>query len=253
MNAPILNPPLTALMTASGRYVDLLDPKPEDIDFHDIAEHLAKANRYCGATPNVTYSVAEHSVRAADACFADTCDVTLAAYVLCHDMHEAYLGDDITPKKRALSAIAIENYGDAGKLVFALHNMLAYRLDVAIHAAAGLPFPLPSDVQILVHRYDRMLLDTEWRDLIGRPRPWPETPGIVPLPDPIEPWGWETADARLRHRCQAWLPALQTIPGPGYGPHQGAPEIHEPASSDAAGAPQLAHGKSASEQGGAPC
>lgn len=61
----------------------------------------SRHNRYCGATKGLVYSVAEHSVRCADAALRDECDAELAAYLLCHDMHEAYLGDDTTPKAAA--------------------------------------------------------------------------------------------------------------------------------------------------------
>jgi len=194
------------LTTSRGRSIDLIAPKPADIDFADVAEHLAKCNRYVGATYGQTYSVAEHLARGADLVLAQTKDAALAAYFLCHDMHEAYLGDDVTPKKRALAAIAIENYGEAGHLVYKLHELLAYRLDVAIHAAAGLYFPLPALTQKAVKHYDEVLLATEWRDLMCVPPPFP---AVEPAAIEIDPWGWEFAQHELANRMRALLPSLR--------------------------------------------
>lgn len=195
----------TALTTASARMVDLLAPQAADIDFTDIAEHLAKANRYCGATRGIAYSVAEHSVRCADAAIAAG-DPELAAYLLCHDMHEAYLGDDTTPKKRALEAIIL-SFGQLAGTVEQAFDALTYNLDVAIHAAAGLTFPAAPRVSDLVHRFDRALLATEWRDLMRCAPPYELA---TPLAGTIVPVPWPEAKARMLDRCRALLPAFTT-------------------------------------------
>lgn len=191
----------TWLTTCEGQQIDLLDPLPEQISFEAIGEHLAKANRYCGATVGQTYSVAEHSVRCADAA-----DAASAPYLLCHDMHEAYLGDDTTPKKRALAAI-ISSFGVLSRHIEDSFNMLTDRLDVAIHAAAGLPFPPAPDIQEQIHHFDRVLLATEWRDLMLCPPPYDFE--AEPLPGKIVPWRWTHAQSEFVHRCQRLLPALR--------------------------------------------
>jgi hypothetical protein len=96
----------TILTLANGKGIDLLDPKPEDIDFDAIAQHLAKEKRYNGATPGLEYSVAEHCARGASAILTATGNTTLAAYFLLHDAHEHTLKDDTTPKKRAIAELA---------------------------------------------------------------------------------------------------------------------------------------------------
>lgn len=130
---------------ADGGNFDLLNPRVEDVSFAVICEHLAKANRYCGATPGKAYSVAQHSVLCAKASLVATGDHILAAYCLCHDMHEAFLGDDTTPKKRALAAI-IGGFGVLASAVNDAFAALTDRIDTIIHARAGLARPPSPDM-----------------------------------------------------------------------------------------------------------
>lgn len=199
-------PNRTSLTTAAGRMIDLLNPTPGDIDFSVIAEHLAKANRYCGATPNLVYSVAEHSCRCADAVLRATGDRLLAAYLLCHDMHEAYLGDDTTPKKRALEEI-MRDFGVLGPKVQEAFSLLTYRIDVAIHKAAGLKWaPSAKYIEAIKH-WDRVLLATEWRDLMRCTPPYDF--GVEPLVGTIQPAGsWITPVRNMQRMCRELLPAL---------------------------------------------
>lgn len=196
--------PLTTLTCANGEGIDLLDPQPSQISFVVIAEHLAKANLYCGATAGLTYSVAEHSVRGAEAAYARTQRHDLAGYFLCHDMHKAYLGDDTTPKKRALSAIA-QSFGVLAGAIEDAFSQLTDRLDAAIHAAAGLPWPPPQEIAEQIHAFDRMMLATEWRDLMRCPPPYAFS--HPPLPEPIKaPMRWEGARAVFIARLDFHLP-----------------------------------------------
>jgi hypothetical protein len=57
---------VTEMETVSGRYVDLVHPLPEQISLSDIAVGLANACRF-GNQVSRFYSVAEHSVRCAEA------------------------------------------------------------------------------------------------------------------------------------------------------------------------------------------
>lgn len=190
----------TSLTLSNGASFDLLDPKPERIDFNVIVHHLAKANRYCGATPGLTYSVAEHSVRCANAVlYLYERDAELAAYLLCHDMHEALLGDDTTPKKRALAAI-IGSFGVLAGTIERAFASLTERIDAAIHQRAGLAWPPPPDIAEAIHMWDRVLLATEWRDLMKCPPPFDF--GADPLPQTIVPHQrWQDAEAEMRAKC----------------------------------------------------
>lgn len=201
---------MTSLTTASGRMVDLLNPTPADIDFDDICQQLAKENRYNGATPNTCYSVAEHLSRGALVVHHATGSDLAAAYFLVHDFPEAYLKDDTTPKKRALAAIATQEFGVLAGAVIAAFDRMTERFDRAIAAAAGLDWPPPDDIAAFVHLYDRIMLNTEWRDLMRVPHPWPIEPGEEPLADvTIRPWSWQRALATLRDDCRRWLPACR--------------------------------------------
>lgn len=194
----------TTLTCADGANFDLLNPKPEDVSFLVICEHLAKANRYCGATPGLAYSVAQHSVLCAKAALA-TGDRELAAYMLCHDMHEAYLGDDTTPKKRALSAI-MSRFGVLSSTIAESFAMLTDRIDLAIHTRAGLHWPPSPEMQREIHKWDRIMLSSEWRDLMTFPKPYDF--GQQPLPDVVIPHPhWKTAALEMLELCVSLLPS----------------------------------------------
>jgi 5'-deoxynucleotidase YfbR-like HD superfamily hydrolase len=208
----------TSLTTASGRVVDLVNPTPADIDFGDVCEHLAKENRYNGATPETCYSVAEHLSRGALVIYSDMHGLgqadLAAAWFLVHDMPEAYLKDDTTPKKRAIAAVASQEFGVLAGAILAAFDSLTLRFERAITAAAGLSWPPPDDVAELVHRYDKIMLNTEWRDLMRGPHPWPINPGEEPLANTtIRPWGWQRAVTQLRKDCRQWLPACRKFGG----------------------------------------
>lgn len=201
----------TILALCNGKSVDLLAPKAEDIDFAVIAEHLAKENRYNGATKNRTYSVAEHSVRCAQAAMDAGEGNELAIYLLLHDCHEAFLKDDTTPKKRALAEIAHEQFGVLAVTTLQTFNVLTERLDVAIHEAAGVVWPPPSELQISIKYYDLVLFVTEWRDLMGnQDHPhWGPYEDIKPLKREIVPGTWQEARAEFYQMCRELLPVFQ--------------------------------------------
>lgn len=91
----------------SGRRLDLLDPRPEDIAIEDIAHGLARVARWNGQTTGShIFSVAQHSLLV-DAIFTAACPdaspaSTLAA--LLHDGAEYVVGDLISPFKAALGS-----------------------------------------------------------------------------------------------------------------------------------------------------
>ena len=202
----------TVLTLSNGKGLDLLNPRAEDIDFAVIAEHLAKENRFNGATKNRCYSVAEHSVRCAMAALNACGDRRLAAYLLLHDGHEAFLKDDTTPKKRALATVAHESFGMLAGQVVEAFDLLTYRFDVAIHEAADLLWPPSADMQIAIKKWDLTLFVTEWRDLMGnQAHPhWGPYANIVPLADEIVPVTWQEARADFVKACYDLLPSART-------------------------------------------
>lgn len=206
----------TILTLSNGKGIDLTNPRASDIDFNVIAEHLAKENRYNGATPGIKYTVAQHCCIGADAILADTGDENLAAYFLLHDAPEAFLKDDTTPKKRALAEIASRNFGVLSTEIMEAFDMLTEQFDAAIHEAAGLEWPCSSAMKAAVKAYDVTMFVTEWRDLMrGTQHPnWDEYRAYTPLRDVINPWDWKTAAAGYRARCTKLLPALKKAKGP---------------------------------------
>lgn len=85
-------------MVASRRYVDLLDPRPEDVDIDDLARGLEQP-RYRSQV-HVPVTIADHLLRCArfGLVFGEPLKVILA--LLLHDVAEAYLGDMPGPLKK---------------------------------------------------------------------------------------------------------------------------------------------------------
>lgn len=81
----------------SGKPFDLFDPKPEQIDIHDIAIALSRIARYNGHTKEF-YSVAEHCVIGSKLYPNITAKERLD--ILLHDAAEAYIGDIVDPLKK---------------------------------------------------------------------------------------------------------------------------------------------------------
>lgn len=204
--------PRTILTVADSGGIDLRFPTPDDYaGFEWAAEHLAKEKRYNGATPDVEYSVAQHSVLCADAAEEIFGDPLVTAYCLIHDVHEAALKDDTTPKKRALAEEAEAHFNILAANILAIFNAITDRHDAAIHAAAGLEYPLPQAIAEKVKLIDLTLFVTEWRDLMPdfeHPN-WAPYAGIKPLPRRITPWPWDEAKDTFMSRARKHLPALQ--------------------------------------------
>lgn len=146
------------LQSLTGKRVHVLDPRPEEISLRDIAGHLAKVNRFGGATC-WPYSVAQHCVEV-----AKIVAEPYRIYALLHDAHEAYLGDRLTPIKWAMRDLAPRGVDP--------FVVLADQFDAAIHARFGLAWPLSSDAAEAVKAADLTLLATERRDLLAHDVDW---------------------------------------------------------------------------------
>jgi hypothetical protein len=198
------------LTMSNGCGVDLIAPRPDDIDFDSIAEHLAKVKRFNGATRGQEYSVAQHCVIGVDAILHETGNGQLAAYFLLHDGHEAFFGDDTTPKKRALAEIAHKKFGIlAADILLAFDAMIA-SFDIEIHAKAGLAWPATLEMSAQIKLWDKRLFVTEWRDLMSNAvhPAWNNYRDILPLNERIIPWHWAWAARSFRDRCDSLLPNL---------------------------------------------
>lgn len=108
-------------------YVDVYRPDASSVRVLDMSWSLSMICRYNGQVP-FFYSVAEHSVLATrlseTLCPDMRCEVRLA--VLCHDLHEAYVGDLISPVK-----VFVPEYGELEKRwEEAVREALGLRLSV---------------------------------------------------------------------------------------------------------------------------
>lgn len=136
----------------SGRRLDLLDPRPEDIEIADIAHGLARVARWNGQTagPHI-FSVAQHSLLVE--AIADTMgpDRHEKLAALLHDAPEYVVGDLISPFKAVLG----EDY-----------KAVEHRILDAVHARFGLERPTPA-AQARIKGADRAAARLEATALAG--------------------------------------------------------------------------------------
>jgi hypothetical protein len=198
------------MQTIKGRRFSLVDPDPADVDFEEVAEALGKLARFNGHTIGYpAYSVAQHCVMGADG-LLDECVVAehiapycqrMAALFLLHDAHEAYMGDITTPVVYALDHIRWPD-GPPGNngLVKQLVADLKHRLDVAIHAAAGVDMPTDAERTVIKHWDQRMLMAERNAFMGGTPGPWDREvkPAPMDLGDFGVPWEPDVADLAWR-------------------------------------------------------
>lgn len=159
------------VLTVSGKYFSLLDPKPEDVRIGDIAHALANLCRYTGHTDRF-YSVAEHSVRCASYLRKRGYSPRAQMAALLHDASEAYIGDLSSP----LKALVPEYRQIEGRVVQAVVDALGvdHRNRPEVHMA------------------DMQLLCTERHELMtGDRTPWAIIDGLDPQEyQHTSPLGW---------------------------------------------------------------
>lgn len=127
------------IQTYSGRYINVFEPDPEDIDIGDIAHALSFVCRWGGHIP-VFHSVATHSIHC---CQLAPDEIKLQ--MLLHDGGEAYIGDLASPiKKRMFDYQEVEN-----KLMGVIANKF------------GFEWPMSKEA----HTIDKQVLEMEWQRL----------------------------------------------------------------------------------------
>ena len=88
------------ITTVSGKNVDLMHPKVEQIDIHDIGNHLAFITRFNGPTKTpYGISIAAHSFAVADILWHKSNDPLLAMHGLLKNAYQAYIGHLTLPVK----------------------------------------------------------------------------------------------------------------------------------------------------------
>jgi hypothetical protein len=131
------------IRTYTGKYLDVFNPDPEQIDILDIAHALANTCRFGGHTREF-YSVAQHSIMV-----AELVPPELKLQALMHDAAEAYLTDIPTPiKKRLPGYVELED------------NLMK-----VIAARFGFDWPMADEVKAA----DKAELEYEWYNYMNPP------------------------------------------------------------------------------------
>jgi uncharacterized protein len=167
-----------SILTYTGQYVDLVDPKPESINITDIAHALSQISRFGGHT-RTFYSVAQHCVQT-----SHIVPVRYRLHALLHDAAEAYFGDMVQPLKY-LSCCG--TYRD--------HESL---MQAHIYDRFGLGMHQADECRDVIRQADLVMLATERRDLMApESTPWPILVGIEPRAPFIRPLMPQAAESEF--------------------------------------------------------
>jgi 5'-deoxynucleotidase YfbR-like HD superfamily hydrolase len=133
--------------TYTGKRIDPMALRPEDVDIRDIAHHLSLINRYNGAT-DVGFNVAQHSCIVS--AYSEP-EFRLAA--LLHDAPEAYIQDLTHPVKY-------------NSMLGTIYRWVEAPIGKVIEEAFGLEPGALSHPE--VKRVDEETFDREWACLVER-------------------------------------------------------------------------------------
>lgn len=124
---------------ASGIYLDLANPRPDQINIRDIAQSLSNICRYGGHCN--FYSVAEHSVHCASLAAREGGNNDVIFATLMHDAHEAYIGDMTKPLK-----LLMPEY---------------QKLEKKIEAVVNKKFGIDTSHKKIIKKFDHQMLKAE--------------------------------------------------------------------------------------------
>lgn len=165
------------ITTFSGKRVNLVSPRPQDVCIEDIAHHQANICRFTGAT-RVFYSDAQHSVLV-----SRYCDQRFADQGLLHEGGETYLNDMNSKLKRLTR---LEYY-----------RILEHRHEYAVCCALNIIHPFHKSIKIA----DMRVFAAERRDLMVQHAELYKDPiNVLPIPETIVPWSPEEAEHRFLER-----------------------------------------------------
>jgi len=208
---------MTWVQTFGNCKQDLLAPKVTSAQLlNEVPEALGKIGRFSGNNQGAPYSVAQHCVMGADhLLYASTNGKLAAAAFLLHDAHEYAFGDFTTP---ACEAIARRIGRDAGPEAEAAYRRAVAEqkadLDVVIHKAAGIKWPLEAQLAAEIKETDIRMLATERRWMLGpSPAPWGaaiEAAKPIRFTGKFSIWPWDRAADEYRQRLRRWFPAIAT-------------------------------------------
>jgi hypothetical protein len=201
------------LQTLTGRALTIAAPSPSMIDLSiDLPEMLGRVPRFNGATTGGHFSVAQHSCNVSDAILEETGDIEAATVGLLHDAHEYVIGDFTQPAAEAFAEIERELFGLEGTHFRAVLDEAKRRLDRAIFAACGVPWPPAEHKLRIVKTFDLRMLATEKRQLLAPPtRRWsPRVENAEPIRmrGRIYLWSAIRAADEFRSRLARLCPAV---------------------------------------------
>jgi 5'-deoxynucleotidase YfbR-like HD superfamily hydrolase len=125
------------IRTRSGKYLDLVDPNPDQITLGDIACGLSRICRFGGQIDR-WYSVAEHSYHCCRIAMNDGRSNDACKAALMHDASEAFIGDVVKPLKQLLCGYdLVENrlmkiIGEKFDVDFEFHEETTKEIDRAM-------------------------------------------------------------------------------------------------------------------------
>lgn len=156
---------MTWVQTHQGGFFDLLNPKPEMVNFKTVARALARSPRFVTHTNgDLSYSVGQHSVVGCNAILVQKKRPDLALAFLLHDAHEYVFGDIVSPVAEAIAQRS--GYPEAVRTAI---TDLKRGIDRAILLAAGLPADWFDQFRPIIHLYDLAMCHTEWKYLLDEP------------------------------------------------------------------------------------
>jgi len=177
----------TEILTFSGRHIDLLSPRLSDIDPVDLLHSLCHTSRFTGHTANF-FSIAQHSTNV-----WFLCSKWAKPHAVAHDAIETYIGDDSSPKKRAVRLLT-------GGPRSGLDN-LKDRFDPLVHQRLGLAFPANQSIKNEITLFDQVAMHYESKALLPEPV----------CSNPIESWGKEFCDNIERNLSHEEFPISQVM------------------------------------------
>lgn len=165
-----IDSPRAYAVMRSGKRMHLFDASPLDIELEDFVFGASRVPRWGGqVVGEISYTSLQHSEtveRIAVDMLGAGGNVLARGACLCHDLHEGGgIGDIITPYGRIFDRAGLE--------------LLKARLDSLLFPAAGLRWPLPTEVLEIVKKADKIAAVTEavqlggWeedeaRDIVGK-------------------------------------------------------------------------------------
>jgi len=185
-----------SIATFSGKFIEPLNPKWEDLDVIDIAHGLSNICRYGGQSSEF-YSVAQHSVYVSYNCGED------ALNGLLHDGSEAYLGDVPRPIKHTpqysfyrdveevLQTMIFQKFGEDGEYTWTTGGMCSCDYETKAVKNADNQVLLVEQQHLFAKPFGREGLKLAWSDMKYQ---------NAPLLDCFKPWTPRIAEQRFMDR-----------------------------------------------------